>query len=157
MKQLSIFDLIPDEDNKAADICESCRYNENGCCSYDEPLGRYCVEGDAYELKVPETAPQFPESDFAEIVDYINNKLGLNFQMRDGFKNPSYEAKYKKARLFLSKGKFSPGVNGGAYYIGVSFETPTAGRSSPVDTIEQAIDFFNSNIEDNFSPFSKHN
>lgn len=110
-----------------------------------------------FDIIETEEAPKFPESDFAEIVAYINNKLGLNFQMRDGFKNPSYEAKYKKARLFLSKGKFSPGVNGGAYYIGVSFETPTAGRSSPVDTIEQAIDFFKSNIEDNFSPFSKHN
>mgnify|MGYP007115408276 CR=1 FL=1 len=153
MKQLTFFDLIPDEDNKAADICESCRYNENGCCSYDEPLGRYCVEGDAYELKVPETAPQFPESDFAEIVDYINKKLGLNFQRRPGIlektssddPEPSnyYEAKVnKKLRLELSKGKFFPDVYNGAYFIGVGYDINNGGGSSPVDTIGEALDYF---------------
>lgn len=149
MKQLSIFDLIPDEDNKAADICESCRYNENGCCSYDEPLGRYCVEGDAYELK----APQFPESDFAEIVDYINKKLGLNFQRRDGILEKSssddpepsnyYEAKVKMGLWFsLSKGKFFPEVYNGAYFIGVGYDTSKGGGSSPVDTVGEALDYF---------------
>lgn len=119
-----------------------------------------------FDIIETEEAPKFPESDFAEIVAYINNKLGLNFQRRDGLEKTSsddpepsnyYEAKAKKGlRLSLSKGKFSPDVYGGAYYIGVGYSTPTAGRSAPVDTIEQAIAFFESSIEDNFSPFSKH-
>ena len=59
MKQLTFFDLIPEEENKEEDLdlCETCRYCEQGCCSYNEPLGRYCVLGDAYEFKAPEIEP----------------------------------------------------------------------------------------------------
>lgn len=57
MKQLTFFDLIPEEENKEEDLCETCRYCEEGCCSYNEPLGRYCVLGDAYEFKAPEKDP----------------------------------------------------------------------------------------------------
>lgn len=28
--------------------CDSCAYDVRGCCDYDEPLGKYCVNGDAY-------------------------------------------------------------------------------------------------------------
>lgn len=146
MKQLTFFDLIPDEDNKAADICESCRYNENGCCSYDEPLGRYCVEGSAYELKVPEKAPQFPESDFAEIVDYINKKLGLNF-IRSDWQPEGDKAYYhckvnKNLKLNLSKSRFAEGVNDEREYIGVGWDIKTGGGGSPVDTVGEALDYF---------------
>lgn len=157
MNQLSIFDLIPEEESKEADICESCRYNEKGCCSYDEPLGRYCVEGSAYELKVPEKAPQFPEADFAEIVNYINRDLGLNFQRRDGLEKTSsddpepsnyYEAKAKKGlRLSLSKGKFFPDVYGGAYYIGVGYDISNGGGGSAVDTVEEAIEYLRDKLD----------
>lgn len=34
--------------------CDSCLYDIKGCCAYDEPLGRYCILGDAYQPKLPE-------------------------------------------------------------------------------------------------------
>lgn len=107
-----------------------------------------------FDILEPETAPQFPESDFAEIVDYINNKLGLNFKKEDGIlektssddPEPSnyYEAKVKKGlRLTLSKGKFFPEVYNGAYFIGVGYDIDNrAGGSAPVDTIGEALDYF---------------
>lgn len=146
MKQLTFFDLIPEEENKEADLCETCRYFEKGCCSYDEPLGRYCVEGDAYELKVPETAPQFPESDFAEIVDYINKKLGINFhpeEWKPGGVKAYYKCKVSKnLRLSLSRSRFSEGVHNGAEFIGVGWDIKTGGGGSPVDTVGEALDYF---------------
>jgi len=33
--------------------CDSCDYDMNGCCNYDEPLGRFCVLGSAYKPKQP--------------------------------------------------------------------------------------------------------
>ncbi len=33
--------------------CDSCFYDMNGCCDYDEPLGRFCVLGSAYKPKQP--------------------------------------------------------------------------------------------------------
>lgn len=107
-----------------------------------------------FDILEPETAPQFPESDFAEIVDYINNKLGLNFKKKDGIlektssddPEPSnyYEAKVKKGlRLTLSKGKFFPEVYNGAYFIGVGYDIDNrSGGSAPVDTIGEALDYF---------------
>lgn len=146
MKQLTFFDLIPEEENKEADLCETCRYFVKGCCSYNEPLGRYCVLGDAYEFKVPETAPQFPESDFAEIVNYINNKLGLNF-IRSDWQPEGDKAYYhckvnKKLKLDLSKSRFAEGVNEEREYIGVGWDTTTGGGGSPVDTVGEALDYF---------------
>lgn len=39
--------------NKENFPCDTCFYDINGCCSYDEPLGRYCVLGSAYKPKLP--------------------------------------------------------------------------------------------------------
>lgn len=30
-------------------VCDGCAYDVQGCCDYDEPLGRYCVLGSAYK------------------------------------------------------------------------------------------------------------
>lgn len=146
MKQLTFFDLIPEEENKEADLCETCRYFVKGCCSYNEPLGRYCVMGDAYEFKVPKEAPQFPESDFAEIVDYINNKLGINF-IRSDWQPEGDKAYYhckvnKKLELDLSKSRFAEGVNDEREFIGVGWDISTGGGASPVDTVGEALDYF---------------
>lgn len=35
-------------------LCDTCFYDVKGCCSYDEPLGKYCVLGSAYKAKIPE-------------------------------------------------------------------------------------------------------
>ena len=40
--------------NKSNFPCDSCAYDVNGCCNYDEPLGRYCVLGSAYKPRLPE-------------------------------------------------------------------------------------------------------
>ena len=32
-------------------VCDTCAYDVQGCCDYDEPLGRYCVLGSAYKPK----------------------------------------------------------------------------------------------------------
>lgn len=148
MKQLTFFDLIPEEENKEADLCETCRYLVKGCCSYNEPLGRYCVLGDAYEFKPPE-APQFPESKFAEIVEYINKRLDVNFQKVD--KIPDGDKEYyeykpnKHIKLELSKSRFFPEINEGREYIGVGFQTTKdgfSGASAPLDSVEEAIQWF---------------
>ena len=144
MNQITIFDLI--EENEPF-TCDTCRYNEKGCCSYNEPLGRYCVMGNAYE----KAAPVFPDSDFSEIVEYINEELGIEFKKADGLEKVSeddpepdnyYEYKKKGLRLELGKGKFFPEIYGGAYYISVGWDKTNEGGSSPVDTIEEAINYF---------------
>ena len=33
-------------------LCDSCKWDDKGCCSYDIPLGRTCVNGSAYREKV---------------------------------------------------------------------------------------------------------
>lgn len=33
--------------------CDDCEYDIQGCCDYDEPLGRYCVLGSAYKPRLP--------------------------------------------------------------------------------------------------------
>lgn len=156
MKQLTFFDLIPDEDNKAADICESCRYNENGCCSYDEPLGRYCVEGDAYELKVPETEkPTVEGSDFSEIVEYIEERTGVHFVEEDyrGKRNNSYICKASKhLTLMLGLSRFDPEVHNGALFISAGFvfqskQIPYTGSSGPFEDVDKVVEFFNKTKE----------
>lgn len=144
MKQLSIFELIE------PDYCETCLYCED-CRAYNIDRFQSCIKGSNY---ISKEAPQFPESDFAEIVGYINNKLGLNFKKKDGIlektssddPEPSnyYETKVKKGlRLTLSKGKFFPEVNNGAYFIGVGYDIYNrTGGSGPVDTVGEALDYF---------------
>ena len=50
--QLTIFDFITEQSEFDRDDfltwCDSCKYNVNGCCDYDEPLGRVCIEGSGY-------------------------------------------------------------------------------------------------------------
>lgn len=48
-KQMTIFDFLEVNEPDYIEWCDRCVYNNNGCCGYDEPLGRYCVEGDAFE------------------------------------------------------------------------------------------------------------
>ena len=143
MNQITIFDLI--EENEPFP-CDTCRYNEKGCCSYNEPLGRYCVMGNAYE----KAAPVFPGCDFSEVVEYINKRLDVNFQKVD--ESPDGDKKYyeykvrKGFRLKLSKGKFNPDINNGAYYIGVGYQMKSEGGSSPLDSVEEAIEYFEDEI-----------
>ena len=37
--------------NKNNFPCDDCEYDIQGCCDYDEPLGRYCVLGSAFKPK----------------------------------------------------------------------------------------------------------
>lgn len=50
--QLTIFDFITEQSEFDRDDfltwCDSCKYNVKGCCDYDEPLGRVCIEGSGY-------------------------------------------------------------------------------------------------------------
>lgn len=57
MKQLSIFDMeFQPEPKQFEDYlpCDTCEWDDRGCCSYDVPLGRTCVLGNAYRKKVKE-------------------------------------------------------------------------------------------------------
>ena len=141
VNQITIFDLI--EENEPF-TCDSCRYNEKGCCSYNEPLGRYCVMGNAYE----KAAPVFPGCDFSEVVEYINKRLNVNFQKLKGCSDGSDYYEYKpsqKVRLTLSKGKFFPEICEGREYIGVGFNSTKdgySGASAPLDSVEEAIQWF---------------
>lgn len=47
MEQISIFELLT-EQTKSDFPCDTCVYDIKGCCAYDEPLRRHCVEGDSY-------------------------------------------------------------------------------------------------------------
>lgn len=108
-----------------------------------------CWDG-LFPLK--KAAPIFPESDFSEIVEYINEELGIKFikksgeleKLTDDDPEPDnyYEYKKKGLRLELGKGKFFPEIYGGAYYISVGWDISTGGGCSPVDTIEEAIRYF---------------
>lgn len=142
MNQITIFDLI--EENEPF-TCDTCRYNDKGCCSYNEPLGRYCINGDAYE----KAAPVFPGSDFSEVVEHINKRLNVNFQKVDESPegdNEYYEYKPNKhVKLELSKSRFDPEICEGREFIGVGFETTKdgfSGASAPLDSVEEAIQWF---------------
>lgn len=99
-----------------------------------------------FDLIEPEEAPQFPEADFSEIVDYLNYKLGINFQLEDwspGGVKAYYKCKAsKKLRLSLSRSRFAEGVNDEREYIGVGWDISTGGGGSPVDTVGEALDYF---------------
>lgn len=152
MKQLTFFDLIPEEENKEADLCETCRYLVKGCCSYNEPLGRYCVLGDAYEFKPPEKEkPTVEESDFSEIVEYIEERTGLHF-VEDDFSGGAYndyKCKVNKHLTFiLGLGRFYPEVNDGALFIDAGFvfqskQIPYTGFSGPFDDVDKVVELFN--------------
>lgn len=45
-------DPVFDEDD-CLTWCPFCKYNDNNtqCCSYDEPLGRYCILGSGFQKK----------------------------------------------------------------------------------------------------------
>lgn len=47
MEQISIWDILNGE--KSDFPCDTCKHDVQGCCDYDEPLGRHCVLGSAYE------------------------------------------------------------------------------------------------------------
>lgn len=137
--QLSIFDLIPDNEDK----CDSCLFCED-CYKFNVIRFDSCINYSNYIPKVE--APQFPESDFAEIVNYINNKLGLNF-IRSDWQPEGDKAYYhckvnKNLKLNLSKSRFAEGVNDEREYIGVGWDIKTGGGGSPVDTVGEALDYF---------------
>jgi len=53
--------------NKANLPCDDCIHDIKGCCDYDEPLGRYCVLGSAYE-------PRKKQITIFEILEKEGNK-----------------------------------------------------------------------------------
>lgn len=161
MKQLTFFDLIPEEENKEMDLCETCRYCEEGCCSYNEPLGRYCVLGDAYEFKAPEKEkPTVEGSDFSEIVEYVEERTGVHFVEDDymGKRNNSYKCKASKhLTLMLGLSRFYPEVNNGALFISAGFvfqskQIPYTGSSGPFEDVDKVVEFFNKTKEKYLEP-----
>lgn len=52
---VSIFDILPESAEYDPDdyltYCSVCIYEERGCCSYDEPLGRVCIQGSGFQMK----------------------------------------------------------------------------------------------------------
>ena len=62
MEQMSIWDLLPKEESDFP--CDTCEHDAQGCCDYDEPLGRHCVLGDAYKKRVepPEGWERIPDT-----------------------------------------------------------------------------------------------
>lgn len=61
-ENMTIFDFLPEETEALP--CDTCRHDAKGCCDYDEPLGRACVLGNAYE----------PQSD--EVYGYTYRRNG---------------------------------------------------------------------------------
>ena len=153
MNQITIFDLI--EKNEPF-TCDTCRYNEKGCCSYNEPLGRYCVNGNAYE----KAAPVFPGCDFSEVVEYIEERTGVHFVEDDymGKRNNSYICKASKhLTLMLGLGRFYPEVNNGALFISAGFvfqskQIPYTGSSGPFEDVDKVVEFFNKTKEKYLEP-----
>ncbi len=141
MNQISIFELIE------PDYCETCLYCED-CRAYNIDRFQSCINGSNY---ISKEAPQFPESDFAEIVGYINNRLGLNF-IRSDWQPEGDKAYYhckvnKKLKLDLSKSRFAEGVNDEREYIGVGYDISNGGGGSPLDTVDEAIAYFRDKLE----------
>lgn len=47
LEQISIWEYLAEK--KESDFpCDTCVFDCAGCCSYDEPLGKYCENGSAY-------------------------------------------------------------------------------------------------------------
>lgn len=103
-----------------------------------------------FDIIETEEAPQFPESDFAEIVDYLNYKLGLNFQREKWateYEREAYSCKVnKRLRFTIARGRFDPDINGGAEYISCGWQTSTAGGGSPIEDTQAAENYFASTI-----------
>lgn len=47
MEQMSIWDIL--DEGKSDFPCDTCKHDVKGCCDYNEPLGKTCVLGSAYE------------------------------------------------------------------------------------------------------------
>ena len=53
-EQISIWDILGEPKQEPDDFpCDTCEHDVKGCCDYDEPLGRNCVLGDAYQERKP--------------------------------------------------------------------------------------------------------
>lgn len=95
-------------------------------------------------------APQFPEADFAEIVDYLNYKLGIDFQREEWateYEREAYSCKVnKQLRFTIARGRFDPDINGGAEYISCGWQTSQAGGGSPIEDTQAAENYFASTI-----------
>lgn len=52
MRQLTFDDFLtpstPYDTNDYLTWCDYCEYDERGCCNYNKPLGRTCVEGSGF-------------------------------------------------------------------------------------------------------------
>lgn len=50
-------------------LCDECIHDIQGCCDYDEPLGRFCVEGSAFQKKEDTMANESTLYKFKTAVD----------------------------------------------------------------------------------------
>lgn len=104
-----------------------------------------------FDLIETEEAPQFPEADFAEIVDYLNYKLLINFEREKWateYEREAYSCKVnKQLRFTIARGRFDPDIDGGAEYISCGWQTSEAGGGSPLDTVDEAIAYFRDKLE----------
>lgn len=82
-EQITIFDLLEEESDF---LCDQCVYNCKGCCGYNEPLGRTCVEGDAFEdilyVKVDDLVRKY-DMGIKDMLVLIEKETGFKFVWSD--------------------------------------------------------------------------
>lgn len=135
--QTTIWDFLEpeEEEEDCLDKCDRCVYNDKGCCSYDEPLGRHCVLGDAF-------VEDLEKMNFYDLLSEMRKRTGLDFE------EDYLEAGYQM-NVFTKKWMFT--VNFDRYdlegpkdkkkFISVDWQSrkDSHGGGAPCDTIDEAV------------------
>lgn len=100
-----------------------------------------------YDFLTP-TYPSINAITEEEAVSYISEALGLEFKHNDDVEQ--WEAKKGPFNLGVQYANFVPGINGGKRFIRCTINNKRirAGGSAPLDTIEEAIEYFKERMED---------
>lgn len=142
--QISIFDILADEQESF--ICDRCLYNEKGCCSYNEPLGRTCIEGDAYE-DIFDTGinalVEIYEYNIDRLITIIERETGIQLTYNGFYDCYRYKLKDREINIDLARYCMTDCTN---WHIGVAFEFKTNdhyGGARPCDTLAEVINRIN--------------
>lgn len=118
MQQLDWFDLL--DDPVPEFVCDSCLFDINGCCSFDEPRGRYCTLGDS-KVDIDAELDQLPRITAKRIADYIGQRLNIEFREK-GPGTGEQVAKTKTHIITIGLGQFAEGVFDGCRFISLTID-----------------------------------
>jgi hypothetical protein len=147
VEQLDFFHLLDDQASEF--ICDTCLFDINGCCSFNEPLGRYCTLGDS-KIDINTPVDQMPRITAKRIADYIGKKLKIDFHEKyrgDG----RLIGKTKNNTVDIYLDQYPEDVFNGEKFIGVCIDRrdKLGGLCCGCSTVKEVIDLIQKREADN--------